>query len=369
MSVALAELEEKAEGLVSYLESRLRKQGRFRTLRRFLGDVGSYARPTEYDGWYEFGDCPFAAASIAIHLPFLGDERLAELGRQVCEYLVPALENGIARYAMRRDGPIPFPADVEDTCLVGAALRANGFPVALNVNMIAANVDSRGRFYTWLVPRLRHLRHPRNFLWLCRDQRRCRALMKSYGTSRGRLSQMANEYRISREPAVAANVLLCPEVRGRCPAAVTALVEQVLDGDMPQQYYGSRLAAWFHLARLSAARVEPIGAIKAIAAKELALAQREDGSWGTPFQTAMGLLASMYLGIGSAESRERGVRNLLRLEWHEKGWVPFPYYNDLYDVFEDGSAELTAVLVLEALLRWRSSRGERGDPVATFTAL
>ena len=81
--------------------------------------------------------------------------------------------------------------------------------------------------------------------------------------------------------------------------------------------------------------------------------QSEDGCVEQELFTAAAALILMYFGNWENEALKRALRYLVLQPMHESGWKPFHYYNDTAGIFEDGGAEMTATLFLEALHRYR----------------
>lgn len=346
-------LNEKISSIIGYLYEHQESDGGFRSLRFFRKQVYDYAKRTEHENWYYFGKCPFGTAIIVYHLHGINHPKVAEIKRKGCEFLQRGFENGVVRYVPAYDMPIEIPTDVDDTCLTMVALSQNGYKARCNVSMILSNTDGQGNFYTWLIPRLRHLWHPRNFWWLVRDSRTHTRRMKSYGTESQQMKQIQEEYRDSSELAVTANVLLYLGIDGRTVTFLKTLIRRIKQDDVPLQYYANLLAHYFSVARLHDAGVKQLECLKQKIVSYIVGRQEPDGEVEGPFNTALAALTMIYFDCWGSESLDKAIRYVAFHEMHEKGWRPFHYNNDLYGGFYDGVAELTATFYLEVLFKYQ----------------
>ncbi|HEY7820326.1 MAG TPA: hypothetical protein VIG29_19030, partial [Vicinamibacteria bacterium] len=338
--------------IVDYLRKQQSDDGEFRTLRSFCGEVGNYVTPTEHEGWYSFGKCSFVAASVVFHLDQIRLPGVAEIKRRGCEFLSRSLENGVARYQPAYSKTVDIPPDVDDTSMVTSALRQNGWTPATNVAMVMDNTNREGDFYMWIVPRWRHLRHPRNWIWLVRDHLHCQKMMRKWATPE-LYDYTFREYRRSTDPGVAANVLVALGESARTRKHIDRLIE-VVEGESPPalDYYGI-LPLYFHVARLYHSGVKRVGVLQRKILSNFEKLQSADGCVEQPLFTATAALTFIYFERWDSEALNRALRFLAVHPMHESGWKPFHYYHDPAGVFEDGGAEMTATLFLEALYRYR----------------
>lgn len=337
--------------IVDYLKKQQSQDGEFRTLRFFCKEVGDYVQPTEYDDWYSFGKCSFLAATILFHLGQIHLKGLEEIKRRGCEFLLKGIENGVVRYQPSYHKTIDIPADLDDTCMVGSALRQNGYDGKTNVAMVTCNSNSKGDFYMWIVPRWKHLRHPANLIWLLKDYLQCWKMTRKWA-SRELMEYMFREYRKSTDSGVAANVLLLLGESGKTRKHIDRLIEVVRSNELQLDYY-TILPAYFHVARLYHQGVKRVGVLEHQITSYVETKQSEDGCVEQELLTAVAALIFIYFGNWESGALKRALRYLALHRMHESGWKPFHYYNDTAGVFEDGGAEMTATLFLEALYRYR----------------
>ncbi len=346
-------LDTKIFRIVEYLAAAQREDGDFRILRFFLSEVGSYTTPTEFQGWHDRGRCPYAVACILLHLHHIDLPGVAEIKRRGCEFLARGLENGVLRYLLAPcERTIDFPPDVDDTCLAAIPLSKNAYPVSINVDMVLDNTNRHGDFYTWLIPRWKHLRHPRNLLWLVRDYRKnLRSMRRSLPPDQ--LAAARRDYRTRTEPAIAANVLLSLGRTGRTRKPLARLLARVLDGDIPLEYYKNVMVLYFHLARLYDAGFVEVEMCRETIIDHIRRTQTESGLVEQELFTAMAALSLMYFRDWENSLLLKALACLASHPMHQEGWRPVHYCNDTAEVFLDGGPELTAALFLDALYRYR----------------
>ncbi len=344
-------LDAKIVAIVDYLKKQQSEDGEFRTLRFFCKEVGDYVQPTEYEDWYSFGKCSFLAASVVFHLDQVHLPGVEAIKRRGCVFLLKSLENGVVRYQPAHHKKIDIPADLDDTSMVASALRQNGYDPEINVAMVTDNSSSKGDFYMWIIPRWNHLRHPGNLIWLMKDYFHCWKMMKKWASPE-LIEYTFREYRRSTDPGVAANVLLSFGESAKTRRNIDRLIEVVQSDNPPLDYYGI-LPVYFHVARLYHRGVKRVGALERKITSYLERIQSADGCVEQEFYTAAAALTFMYFGNWENDALKRALRYLARHPMHESGWKPVHYYHDTAGIFEDGGAEMTATLFLEALYRYR----------------
>ena len=103
----------------------------------------------------ELESTPFATTYVLHSLSYLDDSAVGALTGPALDFLEAEMEpHGVWRYwppgHPRHD---VIPPDLDDTCCVSAVLRRFGRSVPDNEELVLANRNRRGLFYTWLVPR------------------------------------------------------------------------------------------------------------------------------------------------------------------------------------------------------------------------
>jgi hypothetical protein len=342
-------LKEKMTRIVDFLRTSQRPDGEFPTLRFFHHEVGNYVQHTEYENWYYFGKCPFAAATIVHHLKDIQLPSVDETIRKACEFLKRGNENGVYRYVASYDKKIHFATDIDDSALSISALKESGYTTKENPEMIYANANRDGDLYTWLIPRWSHTGNLRNLLWLCKDFSRYYQASRKFGLE---FKPIWREYKEKSEPAIAANVLLYLGQNNRTQRWLERLIDRIQRNDTPVQYYQNLLVVYFHVARLYHRGILDVDILKEKIFEYISEKQDLDGRVINGLWTAASVLIYFYFHNSQSEVVKKAVQYLFLDKMHETGWVPLPYCNDTNDIFSDGSAELTATLYLEALYRY-----------------
>ena len=350
---ALSILDSRIEAIIDFLTHAQKEDGEFKTLRNFRSQVENYVTKTNYEGWYDYGKCPFATANIMYHLSEIRHPQVTEIIKKGCLFLTEGFENGVVRYVPGRYKNIDFPADIDDTALAAAALIKNGYPVNVNIKMILANSDSKGNLFTWLIPRTNHLKHPRNFYWLSQDLILQHNQNRKYATDTKNRKHRLQEYKTSREPAITANVLLLTGINRSTKKYLSSLSMRLRNNDIPLQYYSNILVVYFHVARLYKSGVRELITVKDQIVSDILSKQNQNGEVENPFNTALAALSLIFYDCWDLPALESMIHYIVSSPMHEEGWRPFHYCNDLDNVFEDGGAELTATFYLHIIYSWR----------------
>ena len=177
------------------------------------------------------------------------------------------------------------------------------------------------------------------------------------------------EYFGAAEPAVAANVLLYLGETERTRRHLKRLIEAIEGSDIRLEYYQRELMLYFHVARLFEAGIGALGRLKERIRDFIVARQDGSGCINNGFDTAASALSLMYLGLWNCDALEGAVQYLAQDEMHKNGWQPIHYCNPPAVEFQDGCAELTAVLYADALHRYRNYIATEPHNAATRYAL
>jgi hypothetical protein len=291
--------------------------------------------------WY--GDAPpvsvanvFPAALLAHSLGFAPEA--ASVREKALDFLArEASAEGVwSHWSSSARGEF-LPPDVDDTACASAALRDGGRPVPPNAQLLFANRDRRGLFYTWFTwrPRWSGLAHWR-LVW--RQRRHFRKLWPVF--TGGTTTLIHNV-----DAVVNANVLFYLGPRQET-AAVAAYLVDVLKDDSEtgcDTWYFNRFVIWYFFAR----------ALAPLHGEAVQLLRRKltSAAPATALEIAMAQCGRCYLGLPADERlaamlRERQLESgAWPAEWLYRGG---PCYW--------GSEALTTAFALEALARGRSQR-------------
>jgi len=298
--------------------------------------------------------CTFATAVIVYSLGFSGTVEASEIIARALPFLqAELLPCGVWKYwTAEHPGSHAMPPDVDDTACISHTLRRHGLEVPDNRRLLAANRDRRGRFYTWLAPRLAppplNVDYWRVVLRQLRTRRRSRAFWTNNDLSPKDVASVVN-----------ANVLL---YLGDCSATagVSDYLHDVLRSDREadsDQWYRSRFAFYYAVSRCAYAgirSVEPL--IDRIVERVLAAASADGSIGADALDTAQAVCALQNCSRSGTEI-DAAVEFLLSGQSAEGGWPIAPFYfgGDM----QFGSEEVATGFSLEALARYTAVGVER----------
>jgi hypothetical protein len=293
----------------------------------------------------------FATSLIAYSLSFCEDARAREMLDRAAEHLVGQMESpGVWRHWTREhESYHGLPADLDDTACISMALRRAGADPPANSELVLANRDPNGRFYTWLVARwpparqlgiwrlaARRLRHPLSarMFW--------------------RWSSAAPD---DVDGVVNANALAYLGDGPHAAAAGDYLARIVWRGEEERcdKWYRSPLVFHHALSRCHDAGVAPIEALREESRRRIELSSGADGEIGNgPLDTALAVSALMNWESPPGECAD-ACAYLLRTQRRDGSWPAEPMYfggpaGGPY-IPEWGAEELTTGLCVEALVR------------------
>lgn len=286
-----------------------------------------------------FDSSPFVTAWVVDCLGHWQSARAKAMTKRARAFLRAEMEGpGIWRYWSSRNKSHEFlPPDVDDTCCISYVLQKNKFKLA-NRELILANRNSEGLFYTWVIPREDSPKHVVKTL---------EPLINPGASALWSIAGISDNIDL----AVNANVLLYLGESAETRATITYLIDTVY-GKLPERgvrFYPDELALYYFLARAYCNGVSAFQEIQSEITNHVLATQKRDGSFGNELTTALAI--STLLNFGQ-QPRElvRGVENLLRLQGRNGAWQricaflgPAPYY---------GSAELTTALCVQALAHY-----------------
>jgi hypothetical protein len=277
-------------------------------------------------GECSFDSSPFVTAIAVDSLGFVADPRATAIRRRAVEFLRREGEApGIWRYWTSRSGKAIAP-DVDDTALISHVLRqpAAGAHRFDNQDLLLANRNGQGLFYTWL---------------------------KGYGEK--------NDV----DSVVNANVLLYLGERDGTRAVCEYLEDIVRDGGGVRSYwyYLSDLALYHAISRAFFHGVSRLEALRAPIRDRLLADQRQDGGFGDELATALAICTLLNFGDGQGPAAGRAAGHLLTAQRADGAWRRIAYYCGPEPPAPHsrwfGSEELTTVLSIEALARHGGARG------------
>lgn len=295
---------------------------------------------------------PFATAHVAYSLGFLPSQLVSAMLQKALFYLRREMsEAGLWRYWNRdtmwqgRAAYGYIPADLDDTASHAWLLRQHGIDFPTNRHLFLHNRDSRGRFYTWFVPRLQ----------ATADLRYWRAVLGEITLARMIVFWKTSEANYNDVDAVVnANVIF---YLGEGPEAepVIEWLRQIIEESREAEsdkWYRDIFTFYYAVSRCHHAGIDGLSHLRPLIRDRLAATVRADGGMGdNPLHTALALNTLFNLGI-NASFIDRAVEHVVATQSADGGWPTAPYYyGGPRKLVSWGSRDLTTGLCLEALSR------------------
>ena len=287
---------------------------------------------------------PFASCLIALALRSCTRPEARAMEGQIVTFLESeSVFGGLWRYWCK-DAPLnhQVPFDLDDTACISTLLREVRGRAPDNSDLLLANRNDRGLFYTWMTPRLRRS----TFRWwkvVLRDATWGRAVtFWRSGAARGDVDAVVN-----------ANVLLYLGEREETQTVIRWLLEvaRARQEDATDKWYRSVPAFYYALSRCVANGIESVRSAGAHLDSRYSPMTSADGRiGGDALQTAMAVSSLVNFAFPLA-TYAHSISYLLDAQSEDGGWGSFPVY---YDGRSDpriawSSRSLTTALCIEAL--------------------
>jgi hypothetical protein len=330
-----------AQRALDFLAARQRPSGQFGVLMgRDLSDPD--AERTD-------DSTPFATALIVHSLGFSESPLAREMTDRALRFLRSEMEpGGVWRYwTAEHEHHRTIPPDLDDTVCAAQVLRHHGVPIPDHRDLLLANRDRRGLFYTWITPRWRppprHLGFWRVALQRYRTPLRAAMFWRVNECARGDVDGVVN-----------ANVLFHLGESADTAPVVAYLIDVIRRGDEGRcdKWHLNPFTFHYMVARCHAAGVSGLDDVRELAVEHIAAAVNSDGSIGTSvLDTALAACALRSWGAGDALIA-RASDHLRAAQRADGSWpVVAMYWGGPERYYGWGSQELTTGYCLEALSR------------------
>ncbi len=302
----------------------------------------------------------FQTAQISYCLNFTKSDKVGEIAGKAIRSLVNVMQDGcVWRYSCSPN-PDYLPPDVDDTACISFLLRLHGVSFPDNTGVILGNRDSRGLFYTWILPRLTWTTHMSYWRVALRQLLKLRQLYWFFRVTECRPDDI--------DLVVNANVLHYlgerPETRPIIRSLIRAIEEQA--EETCDKYYASRFTFYYFLSRNYAAGIRAFEQVGDTIIERIKSYAHPDGTIGNHIlHTALAACALMDWQGWKDHSTvlDDAIQAILRARRSDGGWQKFPfYYSGPSQKLAWGSDEITTGFCLEALSRYRNLREQ---PVET----
>jgi hypothetical protein len=263
-------------------------------------------------------------------------------------------QDGMSRHWTPRHPQYDWmPPDLDDTSLVSAALARHGRPAPANHEIVLANRNRRGLFYTWVIPRPMFNRSLAYWAATLPQLKRAR-LIRLLFTKTPALP-------FDVDAVVNANVLFYLGATTGTRPVVEHLLS-VLRTDRERacdKWYENPFAVWYFFSRALAPVAPEAG--------DLVAAKIVSATPASALDAALGACSLMYW---KRSPREDAIRTLVHAQLESGGWPRAPLYHAGRTRLRGGwfaptrptaprwgSEELTTALCLEALAGWSTLHG------------
>lgn len=247
------------------------------------------------------------------------------------------------------------PADLDDMACASAILSQCGIPYPDNKHLFLANRRRDGLFYTWVVPRVSSLLHPKVWLSLLREATLQRLLV---------IWKVSEASYNDVDGVVNANVLRYLGNTSASAPVIAWIKEIIVQGREAEcdKWYRDPHTFYYAVAQCVRAGVDGFESIAPLACNKLLSMSRQDGCIGdNPLHTALSLCATAHLRQDALSSMRPSVDFLLSTQATDGGWESAPHFFGGPQKFVSwGSRELTTGFCLEALCGYLAKTSPAG---------
>jgi hypothetical protein len=328
-------LASRLDAALAFLATEQRPNGEFPTYK--ARDVALSEEPT-------FDATPFATAYVLHSLSYADDPAVNALTGPALDFLEAEMEpHGVWRYwTSTHPQHDVIPPDLDDTCCAAAVLRRFGRPAPDNDELLLANRDRRGLFYTWIVPRPA----------VTRSRGWWGVALRNAPLTHGRLNfwRLTEAWPWDVDGVVNANVLLLLGDRPEATPVVAHLATALEDGRAAScdKWHRNECAFLYAVSRAYASGVTALEAMR-----EPLAAHAEKALEGELAPAEVALAACTLLNLGRCgDALDRAAERLAASQAETGAWPGFAlYWGGPKRVYGWGSEALTTGLAIEALAR------------------
>ena len=296
----------------------------------------------------------FQTAQIAYCLDFTKSDKVEEMVGKAIRFLMSTMQDGCVWRYTCSPNPDYLAPDVDDTACISFLLRRHGVSFPANTGVILGNRNSRGLFYTWILPRLMWTTHISYWRVALRQLLKLRRLYWFYSVTECKPNDI--------DLVVNANVLHYLGERPETTPIIRCLIRTIEEEgeETCDKYYASRFNFYYFLSRNYAAGVRAFAAVGDTVIERIKSHAHPDGTIGDHIlHTALAACALMDWQDWKDHSTvlDKAMEAILGARDSSGGWRRCPfYYSGPSQKLAWGSEELTTGFCLEALSRYRSLR-------------
>ena len=294
----------------------------------------------------------FQTAQISYCLTFTKSEQVTEILRKAIRFLIGAMQDGCVWRYTCSPNPDYLAPDVDDTACISFLLGRYGVSFPDNTGVILGNRDSRGLFYTWILPRVTWTTHLSYWRVALRQLLKLRQLYWFYTVTECKPNDV--------DLVVNANVLHYLGERPETEPIIRCLIQAVEQQaeETCDKYYANRFTFYYFLSRNYAAGIRAFEPMRDTIVEGIKSYAHPDGVIGDHIlHTALAACALMDWNRGKDHSPvlDSAIQAILRARRPSGGWKKCPfYYSGPSKKLAWGSEEITTGFCLEALSRYRN---------------
>ncbi|BAQ61786.1 hypothetical protein GM3708_2192 [Geminocystis sp. NIES-3708] len=294
-----------------------------------------------------FDSCTFGTALILYNLSFRENFKIEGIREKALNFLNTNMDQpGLWRYfSTKTKFRHTCPPDVDDTCCVAFIFKK--YKITLNnKDLILANRNQNGLFYTWIIPRFSMLfTHPQ--FWL-----NSLLSIPSYSTF-WRFSECRPN---DLDCGINANVVLYLGEIEETKKVIDYLIDVTLKGKETEfdKWYLSSFPHYYFLSRAYFNGVKRLGVLKETIVSNLEQKFEQEG-YNNPLDTALAACTFLNFGLITPTLQET-IAFLLANQKNDGSWVSSPFYFiGPTRTKSFGSLELTTGVCVEALIRYQQA--------------
>jgi hypothetical protein len=295
---------------------------------------------------------PFPTALIAYSLGFSDSPKTRAILARVMQFFLAEMEGpGLWRYWTRKHRYHDnIPPDLDDIACVSSVLRQHSIAFPTNLNLIMANRNQQGLFYTWLTPRWPM---PLNFAyWRVAARQWLNPLKLHYFW---KLNESAPN---DVDCIVNANVLFYVGESLKTQAVIDYLINIVWRREEAccDKWHLNRFTFYYAISRNFHSGVRAFSIVRDEVVDRIISAANDDGSIGDNVQDTALAICALLNWNSLVPELIRAVRFLLATQ-RPSGYWPRAvlYYGGPKKYYGWGSEDLTTGFCAEAMLRYRET--------------
>ena len=291
----------------------------------------------------------FQTAQISYCLDFIKSEKCEEILGKAIGFLVSTMQDGCVWRYTCDPNPDYLAPDVDDTSCISLLLKRHGVSFPDNTGVILGNRDSRGLFYTWILPRLRWTTEMSYWRVALRQLLKLRQLHWFYSVTECKPNDV--------DLVVNANVLLYLGERPETAPIIRRLIQIVEEQaeEACDKYYANRFNFYYFLSRNHAAGIHGFEGVGGTIVERIKSYARPDGLIGNHILHTAQAACALMDWKDRSPVLDNAIQAILCARDSSGAWKRCPfYYSGPSQKLAWGSEELTTGFCLEALARYRN---------------